>query len=137
MLHVAGAGANVMSTDYFDNGGPPVPDFHGGDTNFKSIYYLSIPRDLYVPIPGHGENRINAALTRCDQVDHVGLGRRAVCALRQHHAVEQGEDMCPPIERLGPFATREEAEHALEKAEQRNQEWDNDPAWNDDSRGED
>jgi uncharacterized protein len=43
VLHVAGAGANVMSTDFFDNGGPPVPDFHGGDTNFKSIDYLSIP----------------------------------------------------------------------------------------------
>jgi predicted TIM-barrel fold metal-dependent hydrolase len=43
LLHVAGAGANVMSTDFFDNGLPPVPDFHGGDTNFKSIDYLSIP----------------------------------------------------------------------------------------------
>jgi predicted TIM-barrel fold metal-dependent hydrolase len=43
LLHVAGAGANVMSLDYFDNGLPPVPDFHGGDTNFKSIDYLSIP----------------------------------------------------------------------------------------------
>lgn len=43
VLHVAGAGENVMSTDYFDNGLPPVPDFHGGDTNFKSIDYLSIP----------------------------------------------------------------------------------------------
>jgi len=43
VLHVAGAGANVMALDYFDNGRPPVPDFHGGDTNFKSIDYLSIP----------------------------------------------------------------------------------------------
>ena len=43
VLHVAGAGANVMSLDYFENGLPPVPDFHGGDTNFKSIDYLSIP----------------------------------------------------------------------------------------------
>jgi predicted TIM-barrel fold metal-dependent hydrolase len=43
VLHVAGAGANVMSLDYFDNGLPPVPDFHGGDTNFKSIDYLAIP----------------------------------------------------------------------------------------------
>ena len=43
VLHVAGAGANVMPADYFDNGLPPVPDFHGGDTNFKSIDYLSIP----------------------------------------------------------------------------------------------
>ena len=32
-----------MSLDYFDNGRPAVPDFHGGDTNFKSIDYLSIP----------------------------------------------------------------------------------------------
>jgi uncharacterized protein len=43
VLHVAGAGGNVMSLDFFDNGRPPVPDFHGGDTNFKSIDYLSIP----------------------------------------------------------------------------------------------
>jgi predicted TIM-barrel fold metal-dependent hydrolase len=43
VLHVAGAGGNVMSLDFFDNGLPPVPDFHGGDTNFKSIDYLSIP----------------------------------------------------------------------------------------------
>jgi predicted TIM-barrel fold metal-dependent hydrolase len=43
LLHVAGAGGNVMSLDFFDNGRPPVPDFHGGDTNFKSIDYLSIP----------------------------------------------------------------------------------------------
>ncbi len=43
VLHVAGAGESVMSVDYFENGRPPVPDFHGGDTNFKSIDYLSIP----------------------------------------------------------------------------------------------
>jgi predicted TIM-barrel fold metal-dependent hydrolase len=43
LLHVAGAGANVMHPAYFENGGPPVPDFHGGDTNFKSIDYMSIP----------------------------------------------------------------------------------------------
>jgi predicted TIM-barrel fold metal-dependent hydrolase len=43
LVHVAGAGANVMPAAFFDNGLPPVPDFHGGDTNFKSIDYLSIP----------------------------------------------------------------------------------------------
>jgi uncharacterized protein len=43
VMHVAGAGGFVMSTDYFENGRPPVPDFHGGDTNFKSIDYMSIP----------------------------------------------------------------------------------------------
>jgi LCP family protein required for cell wall assembly len=31
------------------------------DPGRERIYYLSIPRDLYVPIPGHGEDRVNAA----------------------------------------------------------------------------
>jgi uncharacterized protein len=43
VMHVAGAGGQVMPVGYFDNGRPPVPDFHGGDSNFKSIDYLSIP----------------------------------------------------------------------------------------------
>jgi uncharacterized protein len=42
VLHVAGAGANVMNPAFFENGLPPVPDFHGGDGNFKSIDYMSI-----------------------------------------------------------------------------------------------
>ena len=42
----------------------------------------------------------------------------------KHHRVEQGSDMCPPIDRLGPFDTREAAEGALANAERRNQEWD-------------
>ncbi len=50
----------------------------------------------------------------------------------KHHAVE-GTEGCPNKDRLGPYDSREDAEHALEKAEQRNQEWDNDPAWNDDA----
>jgi hypothetical protein len=44
----------------------------------------------------------------------------------KHHRVEQGEGMCPPIDRLGPYATPEEAENALGKAEERNREWDAD-----------
>jgi predicted TIM-barrel fold metal-dependent hydrolase len=43
LLHVAGAGENVMPKAFFENGRPLVPDFHGGDTNFKSIDYMSIP----------------------------------------------------------------------------------------------
>ena len=43
LLHVAGAGEHVMPPAYFENGRPHVPDFHGGDTNFKSIDYMSIP----------------------------------------------------------------------------------------------
>jgi hypothetical protein len=37
----------------------------------------------------------------------------------KHHAVE-GPDGCGPMDRLGPYPTKE-----------RNEEWDNDPNWND------
>jgi len=50
----------------------------------------------------------------------------------RHHRVEHGPDMCAPIDRLGPFATEAEASRALEKAAERNEDWDNDPNWNDD-----
>ena len=46
-----------------------------------------------------------------------------------HKAVEP-EDGCRAAVRLGPYPTREEAARALETVEQRNDEWDNDPAWN-------
>ncbi len=48
----------------------------------------------------------------------------------KHHAVE-GPDGCPPIDRLGPYATEAEAARALDKAKERNEEWDNDPNWSD------
>jgi hypothetical protein len=49
----------------------------------------------------------------------------------KHSAVEE-KDGCPASDRLGPYPTREDAEHALEKVAERNEAWDNDPAWNDD-----
>lgn len=49
----------------------------------------------------------------------------------KHHAVEEPGG-CPPIDKLGPYPTREEAERALQTAEERNEAWDNDPKWNDD-----
>jgi hypothetical protein len=49
----------------------------------------------------------------------------------EHKAVEP-EDGCRAEVRLGPYPTREEAARALEKVDQRNDQWDNDPAWNDD-----
>ncbi len=48
----------------------------------------------------------------------------------KHHAVE-GPDGCGPVDRLGPYPTEAEASRALEKAKERNEEWDNDPRWND------
>lgn len=49
----------------------------------------------------------------------------------KHHTVE-GPDGCKAADRLGPYPTRDEAAHALEKVEERNEAWDNDPKWNDD-----
>jgi predicted TIM-barrel fold metal-dependent hydrolase len=42
LFHVGGGG-QLLSPDYFKNGLPPVPDFHGGDGNFRSIDYMAIP----------------------------------------------------------------------------------------------
>ena len=41
----------------------------------------------------------------------------------RHKTVEPAAG-CPGRERLGPYATREEAEHALETARRRTEEWD-------------
>jgi hypothetical protein len=50
----------------------------------------------------------------------------------KHHTVEQTPgDVCPPIDRLGPFETEADATRALEKAQERNEQWDNDPGWSD------
>ena len=50
----------------------------------------------------------------------------------KHHTVE-GEEGCRNADRLGPYGSRDEASRALEKVEQRNEEWDSDPKWNDDA----
>lgn len=47
VLHVGGghrlADGQLLDPEYFENGGPPVKDFHGGDENFRSIDYMAIP----------------------------------------------------------------------------------------------
>jgi len=48
-----------------------------------------------------------------------------------HHAVEE-PDGCKSADRLGPYPSHAEASRALDKVEERNQDWDSDPAWNDD-----
>lgn len=46
----------------------------------------------------------------------------------RHHAVEEGPE-CPAKDRFGPYATRGEAEHAMDIARERNVQWRNDPRW--------
>ena len=41
----------------------------------------------------------------------------------KHHTVE-GRDGCRNSDRLGPYATAAEAERALDKVEERNEQWD-------------
>jgi predicted TIM-barrel fold metal-dependent hydrolase len=42
VLHVGGGG-QLLHPKYFVNGGAYVPDFHGGDENFRSVDYMAIP----------------------------------------------------------------------------------------------
>ncbi|WTG88488.1 hypothetical protein OH807_13440 [Kitasatospora sp. NBC_01560] len=53
----------------------------------------------------------------------------------KHAKVEEGPE-CPAKDRLGPYATREEAAQALAIADERNREWKNDPRWSDKAEGD-
>ena len=48
----------------------------------------------------------------------------------KHDTVEPAEG-CKAADRLGPYASQAEAARALEKVQERNEAWDDDPAWND------
>lgn len=48
----------------------------------------------------------------------------------KHDRVES-EQVCQGADRMGPYASRRDAERALESAAQRTEAWDNDPRWND------
>jgi uncharacterized protein len=41
VFHVGGGGT-LLEPAWFNNGLPPVPDFHGGDDNFRSLDYMAI-----------------------------------------------------------------------------------------------
>src|SRR5689334_12254711 len=41
VFHVGGGGV-LLEKAWFNNGLPPVPDFHGGDDNFRSLDYMAI-----------------------------------------------------------------------------------------------
>jgi hypothetical protein len=43
-----------------------------------------------------------------------------------HNAPEPEDSSCPPGQRWGPYASRDEAMHWKEKAERRNEAWDED-----------
>ena len=49
-----------------------------------------------------------------------------------HHTVE-GVEGCRNQDRLGPYPSHDAAARALETVQERNDAWDNDPAWNDEA----
>jgi predicted TIM-barrel fold metal-dependent hydrolase len=42
VFHVGGTG-DLLDSNYFNNGLPVPPDFHGGEENFRSVDYMAIP----------------------------------------------------------------------------------------------
>ena len=48
-----------------------------------------------------------------------------------HKTVEQGS-VCADTERMGPYASPDEAQNALATAASRTESWDEDPKWKDD-----
>ena len=59
-----------------------------------------------------------------------GVSDRWYFCLKHHHV--EGAEGCPGRDRLGPYPTRAAAQDALATVQRRNEEWDNDPRWNDD-----
>lgn len=43
IIYHVGGGGQLLDPMYFENGLPRIKDFHGGDENFRSVDYMSIP----------------------------------------------------------------------------------------------
>ena len=67
VFHVGGE--EPMNKVYKNNGLPPVPDFHGGDTNFTSVSYMAIP---YAPMQTLATLIIDGVLDRFPSL-RIGL----------------------------------------------------------------
>lgn len=52
--------------------------------------------------------------------------------LKTKSAVSEPKNKSKATDRLGPYDSREEAEHALDRVEERNATWDDDDEWGDD-----
>jgi predicted TIM-barrel fold metal-dependent hydrolase len=100
VFHVGGGG-RLLDPNYFENGLPPVPDFHGGGENFRSIDYLAIP---YPPMQTVATMILDGVLERFPEL-RIGV-------------IEQGASWVPGWMRnmdaaQRAFATHEERLRAL------------------------
>ena len=96
VLHVGGGG-RLLDPDYFENGLPPVPDFHGGAENFRSIDYMAIP---YPPMQTVATMILDGVLDRFPSLK-IGV-------------IEQGASWVP-----GWMRTMDSAAEAFTKNEER------------------
>lgn len=96
VFHVGGGG-RLVDPMYFENGLPPVPDFHGGDGNFRSVDYIAIQ---YPVMQTLGTMIIDGVLDRFPRLK-VGV-------------IEQGASWLP-----GLMRTLDSAAEAFRKNEER------------------
>ncbi len=96
VFHVGGGG-QLLHPSYFVNGRPPVPDFHGGDGNFRSVDYMAIP---YPPMQTLAALIIDGVLDRFPRL-RVGV-------------IEQGASWLP-----GLMRSLDSAADAFRKNEER------------------
>jgi predicted TIM-barrel fold metal-dependent hydrolase len=96
VFHVGGGG-RLLDPDYLENGLPPVPDFHGGAENFRSIDYLAIP---YPPMQTVATMILDGVLERFPDL-RVGI-------------IEQGASWLP-----GWMRNMDSAQRAFAKNEER------------------
>lgn len=82
VFHVGGGG-RLLDPAYFDNGLPPVPDFHGGAENFRSVDYMAIP---YPPMQTLATLIIDGVLDRFPDL-RIGV-------------IEQGASWLPGLMRM-------------------------------------
>jgi len=64
VFHVGGGG-RLLSPRYFDNGLPPVADFHGGAENFRSVDFMAIP---FPPMQTLATMIFDGVLDRCPRL---------------------------------------------------------------------
>jgi predicted TIM-barrel fold metal-dependent hydrolase len=96
VFHVGGGGV-LLDPMYFENGLPPVPDFHGGDGNFRSVSFMAI---MYPPMQTLATMIFDGVL---DRHPNLKIG-----------VIEQGADWVP-----GWMRSMDSAADAFRKNEER------------------
>jgi predicted TIM-barrel fold metal-dependent hydrolase len=111
VFHVGGGG-QLLDPHYFKNGLPPVPDFHGGAENFRSVDYMAIP---FPPMQTLATMIIDGVLDRFPRLKLGVIEQGAVWVpswMRQldsaHEAFARGEERLRRLQlRPSEYVTRQ------------------------------